>query len=299
MAAPPPGNPPAAEVTVDAALVVRLLGAQHPDLAGLPLHLEAEGWDNLTFRLGTDLAVRLPRRHASAQLIKNEQAWLPTLAPHLPIPIPAPVRSGTPAAGFPWHWSVVPWIDGEQALSAPLRPSEAGRLGAFLRALHDIPVPADAPHNPYRGVALADRMSPIADRLKQLAAEPEHEELTRAATATFGVAAAAAPDSDPSWLHGDLHGKNIISDGGHIAAIVDWGDICAGDIATDLAAIWMMFPSKTHGAFWDVYGKPSAATLQRARGWAISFGLMLWGAHHEADPKFAQAGIDAIERAVS
>jgi len=297
MAAPPPGNPPAAEVTVDTQLVERLLEAQHPDLARRPLHLAAEGWDNLTFRLGQDMAVRMPRRQASARLIENEQAWLPQFAPRLPIRIPSPVRVGVPGAGFNWHWSIVPWIEGDQALNAPLRPTEAGRLGEFLRALHDLPMPAAAPHNPYRGVALADRKSPISDRLSQLAAETEHRALARAASASFDVAADAVLASQRSWLHGDLHGKNILSDGGRIAAIIDWGDICAGDIATDLAALWIMFPTEAHGSFWDEYGEVSRATLHRAGGWAIVFGLMLWAAHHEADPVFAKAGLEAINRA--
>ena len=56
-------NPmPAAEVEITAELVRRLLRAQHPDLAGLPVEPLANGWDNTLFRLGDGLVIRLPRR---------------------------------------------------------------------------------------------------------------------------------------------------------------------------------------------------------------------------------------------
>ena len=105
------GLPPA-EFAIDERLVRVLLEHQHPDLADRPLSFLAAGWDNATYRLGDDLAVRLPRIAAGDALIRNEQRWLPKLAERLPIPIPAPVRTGRPGAGYPWHWSVVPWFPG-------------------------------------------------------------------------------------------------------------------------------------------------------------------------------------------
>src|SRR6185437_11335436 len=120
----PPLQPgmPAAEVVVDAALVRRLLGEQHPDLAGRPLALLSEGWDNISFRLGDDLLVRLPRRAMAAPLIVYEQHWLPRLAPRLPLPVPAPVRTGAPGAGYPWPWSIAPYLPGAPVAAAPLGP---------------------------------------------------------------------------------------------------------------------------------------------------------------------------------
>src|SRR5215216_3227940 len=91
---------PAAEVVIDAALVAELLAEQHPDLAHLPLRAVDAGWDNALFRLGDQLAVRLPRRAIAAPLIVHEQAWLPRLAEQLALPIPAPTRIGTPARGY-------------------------------------------------------------------------------------------------------------------------------------------------------------------------------------------------------
>src|SRR6516165_7996480 len=112
-------NPmPAAEVDVSAGLVRRLLAGQHPDLAGEPVEFLANGWDNVMFRVGEELVARLPRRALGAQILAHEQRWLPLLAPRLPLPIPYPERIGHPAHGYPWAWSIVPYLPGEPAATA-------------------------------------------------------------------------------------------------------------------------------------------------------------------------------------
>src|SRR5262245_58206273 len=147
---------PAAECAIDTALVAGLLAEQHPDLAHLPLREIDAGWDNALFRLGNDLAIRLPRRAMAAPLILHEQRWLPHLAERLMLPIPAPVRIGTQALGYPWHWSVVPWIRGVPADQHEPDTAQTRSFAAFLRPLH-VPAPADAPTNPLRGVPLRQR----------------------------------------------------------------------------------------------------------------------------------------------
>src|SRR5690606_10231991 len=73
----PPISGPSAEVDISLELVRRLLRDQHPDLADRPLSPLAEGWDNAMFRLGQHFLVRLPRRQVAADLVANEQRWLP------------------------------------------------------------------------------------------------------------------------------------------------------------------------------------------------------------------------------
>jgi aminoglycoside phosphotransferase (APT) family kinase protein len=117
---------PAAEIEIDEVLVRALLRAQHPDLADLRLTLTAVGWDNVTYRLGEQLAVRLPRIRAGSQLLRREHRWLPVLAGRLPIRVPVPVRLGEPEGEmFPWPWSVVPWIPGRSAELGLLDPAQA------------------------------------------------------------------------------------------------------------------------------------------------------------------------------
>ena len=115
---------PKSEVEIDENLIRQLLRDQHPDLAGLPLEYVDDGWDNSMYRLGDELAVRLPRRELGAPLIVNEQKWLPVLAKLLPIPIPVPMRIGKPACGYPWRWSIVPWLVGVSANQQEPHPSQ-------------------------------------------------------------------------------------------------------------------------------------------------------------------------------
>ena len=267
---------PAAEVEVSPDLVRRLLATQHPDLAGLPVEVMNNGWDNLICQLGGELLVRLPRRAAAAKLVEHEQRWLPVLAPTLPLPVPAPVRAGRPGLGYPWAWSVVPFLPGRVAARYP--PADllaaAASLGGFLGALH-APAPPDAPVNPFRGVPLADRGALVAEHVSALGGSVD-----RAAVLDMWQAALATPawDRPPVWLHGDLHPANILVHRGSISAVIDFGDITSGDPAGDLSVAWMLLPAECHNAFRDAYraaGQHSAGAdmWARARGWALALSL--------------------------
>ncbi|MGH9093444.1 MAG: phosphotransferase, partial [Acidimicrobiales bacterium] len=101
------------EVEVDAALAGVLVAGQFPRWAGLPLRRVAStGTDNVVFRLGHDLALRLPRVHWAVAQVDREWSWLPRLAPHLPVPVPVPVARGGPGAGYPYPWLVSRWVEG-------------------------------------------------------------------------------------------------------------------------------------------------------------------------------------------
>src|SRR5438045_2567318 len=104
------------EVDTDVSLVGRLLATQFPQWADLPIRpVRSAGTDNAIYRLGDALAVRLPRIHWAVGQVDKEQQWLPRLAPLLPLAIPVPLAKGTPAEGYPWHWSVYGWLEGENA----------------------------------------------------------------------------------------------------------------------------------------------------------------------------------------
>jgi aminoglycoside phosphotransferase (APT) family kinase protein len=282
---------PPAEVEVSADLVRRLLADQHPDLARLPVEFLANGWDNQLYRVGDGLVARLPRRALGAQIIMNEQRWLPGLAPRLPLPIPSPERTGVPGCGYPYSWSVVPYLPGVPAAQASSFDPEAAAaaVGGFLGALH-VPAPADAPANPFRGVPLAERASTFAANLALIGDQVNRDAVLRA-----WVSALTAPgyDGPPVWLHGDLHPANILVNDGQVSGVIDFGDITAGDPASDLSVAWMLLPASCHDTFWSAYqaagGRAGDALRARARGWALNLAVVFL-AHSEDNPVLRQVG---------
>lgn len=301
-----------ADLDVTADLARALLTEQHPDLAGLPLEVVANGWDNVMVRCGDDLALRLPRREAVAHLVEHEQAALPRLAPALAaampdVVVPVPVRVGAPSAtlGYPWPWHVVRWTDGVPVHRTPVgaRTAWAETLGRFLVALHQ-PAPPDAPANPVRGISIAARAEArdperLADRLERTPAG------FRDAALRLWRDALAAPlyDGPPVWLHGDPHPANLVvapGSGPHgadrLSAVVDFGDVTAGDPASDLGALWLIFDavgvarckavieSRANGG--RGWGE---AAWTRARAWAWAYSLNMT-AHPEEHPYLVPIG---------
>jgi aminoglycoside phosphotransferase (APT) family kinase protein len=229
------------QIEIDESVLRRLLHDQHPDLAGLPLARVAGGWDNQMWRLGGELALRIPRTPRADSLLRREWRWLP--------------------------------------------------------ALHT-EAPAQAPNHPIRGVPL----SAVTDHF--------HERLDAVIVDVDGVRhvweqALAAPEwvGPPLWLHADLHPANIVTAGGRLAGVIDFGELCAGDPATDLAAAWMLLPPGGASRFLAAYGNLDRATIIRARGWAVLFALGLIAIGNAGDrglpggkPTWGPAGRRTLDR---
>jgi aminoglycoside phosphotransferase (APT) family kinase protein len=287
------------DVTVD--LSRELLEEQHPDLAGLPLELVANGWDNVMIRLGDDLALRLPRRELGAQLMRNEHRVLPLLAPRLPVPVPVPVRTGAPSAalGYPWPWGIVRWADGVPAATVPAaeRTPWAEHLAHVFVALHQ-PAPEDAPGNRFRGIPVAERTATFEDRVTLL---PERFQ-DRANDLWADAADAPGYDGVPVWLHGDPHPANLVADGDRLSAVIDFGDVTSGDPASDLGAMWLTFDAEGRDRFRRVVDAQArdgrgwdAGMWRRARGWALLYTTICFS-YPDTHPIMVGVGEHAMEQ---
>lgn len=286
---------------IDGTLVRLLLQEQHPDLAGLELREVAGGWDNKMWRLGPDLAVRMPRTPRAPFLLRAEQKWLPSLAPLLQLPVPMPVRVGEPSPRFPNPWTITQWVDGDPADRAPITdPQAADILAGFLAALHR-EAPGDAPANPAHGGPLV-RQS-FDDWLPVTASSGMAADARR-----VWEDAVAAPhwQGPPVWVHGDLHPANVVVSGGTLAGVLDFGDLCAGDPATDLAAAWALLPAGTASRLFDAYATADNATILRARGYAVLRAFVLVGIGMNGEqglpggkPTWLPAGWAALERVLA
>ncbi|NUL47818.1 phosphotransferase [Cellulosimicrobium funkei] len=301
-----PLDPGTSEPVITDGLVRALLGEQHPDLAGLPVGASLRGWDNTMVRLGDRLALRLPRHAQAEGLLDREVAWLPVLARQLRsrnIPLPTPARTGAPGCGFPFRWAVVPWVEGTPAVhvGVGVRDRYAAELAAVLHALHR-PAPGGAPTSVFRGVGVAAVAERFAQRRAALAGELSAGQRDRLDTAWAG-ALAAAPHAGPAlWLHGDPHPNNTVlagvgPGGGGAPVLVDFGDLCAGDPASDLGAALLHFSQPGRRRFRAAYdalagsigapepdpGHTREALWARATGWAATFAL-LYAAQPEGEP---------------
>ncbi len=230
------------EVNTDVSLVVRLLTTQFPQWADLPIEpVHSAGTDNALYRLGDRMVVRLPRVGWAVGQVEKEQQWLPRLAPFLPLAIPVPLAKGEPSEGYPWHWSVYQWLEGENATSGRVAdPRQAATdLARFIAALQRIDPtggPPPGPHNSSRGVPLATR-----DRQTRAAIAALHGVLDAGAVTGAWEAALQAPEwrGPTVWIHGDLQSGNLLAQGGRLSAVIDFGCLGVGDPACDVMAAWM------------------------------------------------------------
>lgn len=256
------------EVEVDEGLVRRLLAAQMPDLADQPLTtVEPWGTDNAIWRLGDDLVVRLPRIRWATGQVAREAMWLPRLAPHLPVAVPAPIAVGAPGEGYPYAWAVHRWIPGDPArldlVDDPV--TLALDLARVVRALRSLPTDG-APAARNRARPLHEYDEPTRRAIDAAG----HLIDAAAATAVWEQALAAAPhDGPPVWVHGDLEGNCLVRDR-RLCGIVDWGSACAGDPAVDVQVVWSpLFTDGSRRAFLEALDVDDA-TLARSRGAAIN-----------------------------
>ena len=274
------------EVETDIALVRRLLAAQFPQWADLVLAtVPSAGTDNAIYRLGEDLAVRLPRVVGATGQVAKEQQWLPRLAPHLPLAIPVPLALGTPGEGYPWPWSVCRWLDGENPAIGGIADSrQAGTdLAHFIATLQQIDPTGGPPpgqHNAFRGVPLAMRDAPTRAAITALHGRFESGALTAAWDAALQAPAWHGP---PVWLHGDLLTGNVLVTGRRLRAVIDFGCLGVGDPACDVMAAWTLFSGESREAFRAAL-RVDEATWARGRGWALSVALIQLPYYWDTNP---------------
>ncbi len=279
------GDMPVAKVDINVSLVEQLVAAQFPQWADLPIKPVAFGGvDNRTFHLGEDMSVRLPSAERYSAQVEKEHRWLPKLAPLLPLPIPVPLAMGVPGDGYPWHWSIYRWLEGENAAIeriADLRQF-AIALAQFLAALQQIDPaggPPPGPHNFFRGGSLT-----IYDAdTRQSVANLDSEIDTDAVTAVWEAALKATWHGSPVWFHGDVSAANLLVKRGQLSVVIDFGCSGVGDPACDLTIAWTLLEGESREAFRTAVPVDDA-TWARARGWALWKALITLVEHIDTNP---------------
>jgi aminoglycoside phosphotransferase (APT) family kinase protein len=269
---------------IDASLARRLVDSQFPEWSDLPITaVESDGWDNRSFRLGSELTLRLPSGNWYAQQVEKEQRWLPVIAPQVPLPIPTPVAKGTPDDGFPYPWSVYRWLDGEIASNARIGDVNrfAADLAGFLNALGRVDAtggPEPGQHNFFRGGPLATYEQETFDAIDALGDEVASEQVK----AVWADAMASSWEREPVWFHGDVATGNLLVRDGRLAAVLDFGSSGVGDPACDTVIAWTFLSGPSRDRFRaDLH--VDSATWSRGRGWALWKALISLVGHLEHD----------------
>lgn len=289
------GKMHADEVEIPTSLVARLLADQFPHWANLPLApVPSAGTDNALYRLGDELAVRLPRIHWAMGQVEKELAWLPKFAPHLPLAIPEPLAMGEPGHGYPWRWGVYGWLEGETATPEQIAdPREAAvDLAEFVAGIQGLDF-AEPPKG--RGVPLAERDEAVRSAIASLRQDYDADVLSGAWETALHTPAWPGP---PVWHHGDLQVGNLLARHGRLAAVIDFGCMGVGDPACDVMAAWLYLSAETRQIFRDAL-QVDDDTWARGKGWALSMGLMALPYYRTTNPVLAEIGRRAIDEVLA
>ena len=269
------------ELAIDRALVRRLVNRSLPQYAGLDVRrLESSGSSNALFRLGDDLLVRLPRQPGGSTTIEKEARWLPVIARGLTAAVPEVVAVGDPGFGYPEKWALTTWLDGHvpavtwDGSGHGSSHGLAEDLARFVIELHGVDVPPEARVDPalsgYRGGRLED----LDDDFRQSLVDCESIEgldLDLHRVLDVWVDALAAERSTApvtSWLHGDLLSENLLTRGGELAAVLDFGGLLVGEPSVDLVVAWEVLDSSGRETFRSAVAAQDAQWAQ-GRGWAV------------------------------
>ncbi len=282
------------EVIVTLPLVRRLVVAQFPQWRHLRITpVPYSGTDNAIFRLGENMVVRLPRIHWAAAQVHKEHTWLPMLAPNLSLRVPTPLGKGDPAFGYPWHWAVHEWLDGQNAIEAAVDDPEAAALdlAEFITQLHRLDLGPQIPApSGNRGGPLADRDADVRAAIASLEGELDITKVTAAWESSLD-----APQyiGDPVLIHADLAPGNLLVKDGKITAVIDFGALTTGDPACDLMVAWNYLTSETRQIFRAALSV-DGATWSRGRGWALSVALIALPYYLHTNPQIVATSRQTI-----
>lgn len=232
--------------------VRRLLALQFPQLDTASTVRLGEGFDCLAFRVG-DWVFRFPRRPFGVETLSTEATLLPQLGHE--------VLVGAPESDFPY-----PFLGTRFQPGVPLEQYQGPRtklarmLGSELSRIHSTPLPEGTPPDPVGKFDMPKRRAQIRERL--------------------GYLPTWAPELPPSaveiFVHGDMHCRHIyVSPDGGLAGLIDWGDMCFGHPAIDLACAWAFFDHPEREELWKSYGPISEETLLYSRFRALYHTLLL------------------------
>jgi aminoglycoside phosphotransferase (APT) family kinase protein len=280
---------------IDSDLVRRLVRAQHPAWADLPIvPVLPGGNDNRTFRLGDRLSVRMPSASGYVAAVEKEARWLPVIARRVPLPVPEPVAQGVPGEGYPFPWSVNRWMPGTTAEAGPVEDPVAFAvdLAGFLRGLRRVDTsgaPLAGEHSFWRGAELIHYDEETRRTVHELGDRIDGAR----AIAMWDEALDATWTDEPVWFHGDVSCGNLLVRDGRLSAVIDFGTSGIGDPACDLSIAWTFLDPRARRAFRSTWA-PDDGMWARGRAWTLWKALITYAGRMNTDESRGRRVYDEI-----
>jgi aminoglycoside phosphotransferase (APT) family kinase protein len=266
------------EIPVD--LVRRLLADQLPAWADLPVRrVTSSGTDNAMFRLGDEMVVRMPRIHWASGGVDHEARWLPRL--DLPVQIPRLLAVGAPAHGYPWPWSVLTWVPGENPVlrDVPDPIRFAKDVTTLVRSIRSLDLRG--------GVEKAGPLSARDAQVRRDIAALTEDIDAPLVTAIWEDAIATAEwTGERTWVHGDVAPGNLLLVDGRLAGLIDFAGIGVGDPTLDLGIAWNLLPCEARAVFRDELGVGDP-DWKRGRARALAQALVQLPYYRDTNPVLA------------
>lgn len=288
------------ELPVDEGVVAALVGAQFPQWADRPVRrLPVDGTVNAIFRIGDDLAARLPLQPGDLDAVRAalsaEADAMRALGAAIPFPVPTPVAIGAPTDAYPLPWSVQTWLPGTVASPDALAHSESFatdvvRLIGSMRA-------ADARGRVFdregRGGDLTRSDEWIAECLRRSDGLLPVERLAR-----YWERLRTLPAVGPDVMsHGDLIPGNLLVHDEGVVGVLDGGAFGPADPALDLIAAWHLFDGQRRQRIRRELGSSDLEWL-RGAAWAFEQSMGLVWYYRESLPGMSALGRSTLGRLI-
>ncbi len=272
------------EIDVTKDIVKALVSSQFPQYLDLPLvKMDSPGTNNALFKLGDEMIVRLPIVVTATKHVEVERAYLPKLAPLLPVDVPIPLGLGNPSDTYPWQWTIYRRLKGDNPQANKLeRPEELARdIAQFISAMRDV----DSTGGPKakRGKDLSNQDPGVQHALKNL---KNTVDTVKASKIWKKCLKAKKWQTNPVWVHGDLMPGNLLVIDGRLSGVLDFEGTGVGDPACDLIPAWNLLPGSVRSVFKDTVGVDKDTWL-RGMGWAFSMALIQLPYYRGTNPAMA------------
>lgn len=285
---------------LDENIVRKLVEHRFGHWSHLPLRrVDSTGTDNVIFRLGDEMLVRLPLIPSASEKLRKELACFPAL-PALPLQIPRPIAPGEASEDYQSPWAVYRWIEGEDVQVESLNDMHevAESLAQFVRILHGSDatrIPSCGPQNNFRGCPLTKRDEPTRQAISSVS-----DIYDAAALLAFWENSLAIPawTRDPVPIHGDIHAGNLLMKNGNIIAVLDFGLMGVGDPAVDLIVNWSLLTKTSRERFRYIM-EADDDTWYRGRSWAFSTALIAFSYYRRSNSFMTEMSKRVISEVLS